>query len=100
MRSGSGWSSVWGLTKRRIEQKRPDYVAHATAVGGRNGHVETSDGLLKADLSIPKSIGGPGEQGACNPEQFFAASNCNHRPEMVQPAPDGLIGDEDPTFRQ
>jgi hypothetical protein len=35
----------------------PDYVAHATTVGGRNGHVETNDGLLKADLSIPKSIG-------------------------------------------
>jgi organic hydroperoxide reductase OsmC/OhrA len=34
----------------------PDYVAHATTTGGRNGHVETSDGLLKADLSIPKVI--------------------------------------------
>jgi lipoyl-dependent peroxiredoxin len=51
----------------------PDYVAHATTVGGRNGHVETSDGLLKADLSMPKSIGGPGKEGASNPEQFFAA---------------------------
>ena len=51
----------------------PDYVAHATTVGGRNGHVETSDGLLKADLTMPKSIGGPGKEGASNPEQFFAA---------------------------
>ena len=51
----------------------PDYVAHATTVGGRNGHVETSDGLLKADLSIPKSIGGPGKEGTSTPEQFFAA---------------------------
>ena len=51
----------------------PDYVAHATTIGGRNGHVETSDGLLKADLSIPKIIGGPGKEGASNPEQFFAA---------------------------
>jgi lipoyl-dependent peroxiredoxin len=51
----------------------PDYVAHATTIGGRNGHVETSDGLLKADLSMPKSIGGPGKEGASNPEQFFAA---------------------------
>jgi osmotically inducible protein OsmC len=51
----------------------PDYVAHATTIGGRNGHVETSDGLLKADLSIPKVIGGPGKEGASNPEQFFAA---------------------------
>jgi osmotically inducible protein OsmC len=51
----------------------PDYVAHATTIGGRNGHVETSDGLLKADLTMPKSIGGPGKEGASNPEQFFAA---------------------------
>ena len=51
----------------------PEYVAHATTVGGRNGHVETSDGLLKADLSIPKSIGSPGKEGTSTPEQFFAA---------------------------
>jgi lipoyl-dependent peroxiredoxin len=59
-------------TKRRNDQM-PDYIAHATTVGGRNGHVETSDGLLKADLSIPKSIGGPGKKDTSNPEQFFAA---------------------------
>lgn len=51
----------------------PSYVAHATTTGGRNGHVETSDGLLKADLSVPKDLGGPGKAGASNPEQFFAA---------------------------
>ena len=49
------------------------YTAIATTVGGRNGHVETSDGLLKFDLSVPKDIGGPGHAGATNPEQFFAA---------------------------
>ena len=55
-----------------------EYIAHATTVGGRNGHVESSDGLLKADLSTPKSIGGPGRAGSSNPEQFFAAgySSC------------------------
>src|SRR6202034_4431864 len=53
--------------------KMPDYISHATTVGGRNGHVETSDGLLKANLSIPKSIGGPGKEGTSNPEQFFAS---------------------------
>lgn len=49
------------------------YVAVATTTGGRNGHVETSDGLLRFDLSIPKELGGPGKEGATNPEQFFAA---------------------------
>jgi organic hydroperoxide reductase OsmC/OhrA len=51
----------------------PSFTAHATTVGGRNGHVETSDGLLKAELSVPKEIGGPGKPGTVNPEEFFAA---------------------------
>jgi len=48
------------------------YAGVATASGGRNGHVETSDGLLKFDLSIPKGMGGPGREGTTNPEQLFA----------------------------
>lgn len=47
------------------------YTTTARAVGGRAGHVETDDGLLKVDLALPKSLGGPG--GATNPEQLFAA---------------------------
>ena len=48
------------------------YSAQATAVGGRDGHVETSAGLLKVDMSIPKSMGGPGRPDTTNPEQLFA----------------------------
>jgi lipoyl-dependent peroxiredoxin len=51
----------------------PEYAAHATTTGGRNGHVESSDGLVKADLSVPKVLGGPGKPNTTNPEQFFAA---------------------------
>lgn len=47
------------------------YTATATASGGRNGHVETDDGLVALDLAIPKPMGGPG--GGSNPEQLFAA---------------------------
>ncbi|GGL08248.1 organic hydroperoxide resistance protein [Mangrovihabitans endophyticus] len=49
------------------------YTASATATGdGRNGHVRSSDGVLDADLAVPKEMGGPG--GALsNPEQLFAA---------------------------
>ncbi|GAA4722895.1 organic hydroperoxide resistance protein [Phytohabitans rumicis] len=48
------------------------YTAEAVATGdGRNGHTRTTDGLLEADLAVPKSMGGPG--GATNPEQLFAA---------------------------
>jgi len=49
------------------------YTAHAASVGGRNGHTESSDGLVKADLSIPKSMGGPGKPGTTTPEDLFAA---------------------------
>jgi len=50
----------------------PLYTAHATAKAGRNGHAETSDGLIRLDLSLPKEMGGAGKQGATNPEQLFA----------------------------
>lgn len=47
------------------------YSTTAKTHGGRNGHVETTDGLLKLDLAMPKELGGQG--GATNPEQLFAA---------------------------
>jgi Ohr subfamily peroxiredoxin len=48
------------------------YTAVATSTGdGRNGHVRSSDGLVDADVRIPKEMGGAG--GATNPEQLFAA---------------------------
>ncbi len=50
---------------------KPLYTATATASGGRNGHVESDDGVVKFDLAIPKAMGGPG--GGSNPEQLFAA---------------------------
>ncbi|HZD68401.1 MAG TPA: organic hydroperoxide resistance protein [Actinomycetes bacterium] len=48
------------------------YTAEATAVGGRRGHVRSSDGVIDLDLAIPKELGGPGG-GRGNPEQLFAA---------------------------
>jgi osmotically inducible protein OsmC len=47
------------------------YTAEATAVGGREGHVKSADGLLEVDLKPPVEMGGPG--GATNPEELFAA---------------------------
>jgi lipoyl-dependent peroxiredoxin len=49
------------------------YTATATARGGRNGHTESSDGIVKADLSVPKEMGGPGKPGTATPEHLFAA---------------------------
>ncbi|PWY55243.1 organic hydroperoxide resistance protein [Legionella qingyii] len=47
------------------------YTATARTHGGRNGHIETSDGLLRLDLAKPKELGGQG--GGTNPEELFAA---------------------------
>ncbi len=48
------------------------YTAHATATGGREGAVLSSDGILDAHLTTPKELGGAGKPGT-NPEQLFAA---------------------------
>jgi Ohr subfamily peroxiredoxin len=48
------------------------YTAVATAHGGREGHVQSDDGVLDVDLRVPKGLGGPGGP-ATNPEQLFAA---------------------------
>jgi Ohr subfamily peroxiredoxin len=48
------------------------YTTAATVHGGREGHVQSSDGFLQADLRLPEEMGGPGGAGT-NPEQLFAA---------------------------
>ncbi len=48
------------------------YTAEATASGGREGHVRSSDGVLDLDLAVPAEMGGPGGDRT-NPEQLFAA---------------------------
>ena len=49
------------------------YTAHATATGGRNGHVETDDNHLMLELQgldvLPKESG-----VTTNPEQLFACA--------------------------
>ena len=49
------------------------YTAIATTTAGRNGHVDSSDGVLHHDLAMPGS-----NKAATNPEQLFAAgySSC------------------------
>ena len=40
----------------------------ASVTGGRNGHAEAADGSVKADLSVPKEMGGPGRPGTTTPK--------------------------------
>lgn len=48
------------------------YTATATATGGRQGRVQSPDGVLDLALALPKELGGAGG-AATNPEQLFAA---------------------------
>jgi osmotically inducible protein OsmC len=56
-----------------MDKISPLYTATATAIGGRNGRTETSDGAVKTDLTLPKELGGAGKAGAATPEHLFAA---------------------------
>src|ERR1700744_5475089 len=55
-----------------MDKINPLFTATATAIGGRNGHTESDDGIVKADLSVPKAMGGPGKPGTATPEHLFA----------------------------
>ena len=48
------------------------YRAVSKATGGRDGQVQSADGVLQANLTTPKELGGSGARGT-NPEQLFAA---------------------------
>ncbi len=48
------------------------YTASVTAIGGRAGHVKSSDGVIDFDVRPPKEMGGP-EGSYANPELLFAA---------------------------
>jgi lipoyl-dependent peroxiredoxin len=54
-----------------MDRIKPLFTATATATGGRNGRTESSDGTVKADLSVPKEMGGPGKPGT---EHLFATT--------------------------
>ena len=56
-----------------MDKIKPLFTATATATGGRNGHTDSSDHVVAADLSVPKAMGGPGKPGTATPEHLFAA---------------------------
>jgi Ohr subfamily peroxiredoxin len=51
-------------------QKLYTTTVHATG-DGRNGHVQSDDGIIDTNVRHPKELGGTGD--ATNPEQLFAA---------------------------
>lgn len=48
------------------------YTAVVTAKGGRDGHIQSADGVIDLDLKKPKDLGG--EDGYANPELLFAGA--------------------------
>jgi Ohr subfamily peroxiredoxin len=56
-----------------MDKINPLFTATASATGGRNGHTEADDGMVRVDLSVPKAMGGPGKPGTATPEHLFAA---------------------------
>lgn len=52
---------------------KPVFTAAASATGGRDGHTAAEDGSLSVELSVPKSMGGPGKPHTTTPEHLFAA---------------------------
>jgi Ohr subfamily peroxiredoxin len=48
------------------------YKAEATARGGRNGHVKSSNEVLDLQVRMPKALGGVSDDFT-NPEMLFAA---------------------------
>src|SRR5579863_4439860 len=56
-----------------MDKIKPLFTATATATGGRNGHTQSADGVVSADLSVPKAMGGPGKPDTATPEHLFAA---------------------------
>jgi osmotically inducible protein OsmC len=56
-----------------MDSIKPVFTAHATVVGGRNGHAESDDHMVSVDLSVPKAMGGPGKPNTATPEHLFAA---------------------------
>ena len=49
------------------------FTTEATTVAGRNGHVDSSDGVIALDLAVPRPDGTPSNPAATNPEALFAA---------------------------
>ncbi len=54
-----------------MDKIKPLFTIAATAKGGRNGHTQSSDGIVSFDLSVPKEMGGPGKPGTATPEHLL-----------------------------
>ena len=79
---------------------KPLFTATATATGGRNGHTQSSDGIVSADLSVPKAMGGPGNGtgnvGAVPVAVIGAPAVVHGRPACGEAAAEVRVPGQDP----
>src|ERR1700737_2586551 len=75
MTTGASSRQDCSLGESTMDKIKPLFTATATATGGRNGHTESSDGMVRAGLSVPQAMGGPGRPGTATPEHLFAAGH-------------------------
>lgn len=54
-------------------QMKTIFESKATNTGGRSGHVQSEDGVIDFDISMPNSKGKP-DSKSTNPEELFAAA--------------------------
>jgi lipoyl-dependent peroxiredoxin len=64
-----------GDTPKKITELVPMekiYTAAVTATGGRNGHIQSADGVVNFDVRYPRAMGGA-DDSHLNPELLFAS---------------------------
>jgi len=56
-----------------VDAIKPLYTAHGTAMGGRNGHTRSDDGIVNLDLSVPDEMFKKKKPNTGTPEHLFSA---------------------------
>jgi lipoyl-dependent peroxiredoxin len=62
------------MTTNKVNNRKSTYTAHVTAIGGRNGRITSSDGVLDLDLALVDGLGKADQREGTNPEQLFAGA--------------------------
>ena len=62
------------MTMNKVNNQKSTYTAQVIAVGGRNGRITSSDGVLDLDLALVDGLGKTDQREGTNPEQLFGGA--------------------------
>lgn len=65
---------MYNMTKNKVNNRKSTYTAQVTAMGGRNGRITSSDGMLDVDLALVDGLGKTDQREGTNPEQLFGGA--------------------------